>query len=104
MAKSTNKPHDFLDHILNHPYNQKLPFIAKIKKAVKRVEKYAGLNASQHLGFIGESRIKGKVYLKYSDKPDETGEGEGFQYLGEWSKNTNKMHGRGVNIFEDGDI
>jgi hypothetical protein len=46
MAKSTNKPHDFLDHILNHPYNQKLPFIAKIKKAVKRVEKYAGLNAS----------------------------------------------------------
>jgi hypothetical protein len=41
------------------------------------------MNASEFLGFIGDSENKGKTFIKYKDKPFE-----GYEYLGEWCKTT----------------
>jgi hypothetical protein len=40
----------------------------------------------------------GPRYVKYSDNPEEHGFGNGIIYVGEWSRETNQPHGRGIHL------
>jgi len=62
----------------------------------------AGLN--DFLKFGSELEGYGKRYVKFSDKADEHGFGEGSKYFGEWSEATKKPHGRGIRIYTSGNI
>jgi hypothetical protein len=57
------------------------------------------MNASEFLGFIGDSENKGKTFIKYKDN-----DAEGYEYLGEWCKTTNEILGRGIKIYKLDDI
>ena len=60
------------------------------------------MKINEYLNFKGDSDEA--FYTKYSDKEDEHGFDEGSQYLGEWSRETNKPHGRGFDICSNFDI
>ena len=89
---------DFLAQLLDDPENQKLPVIKDVNAALSLVEQRIKKKANEHLGFVGDLKDHGELYVKYSDKPEETGFAAGAKYLGEWSKETNKPHGRGIRI------
>ena len=63
-----------------------------------------GKKINRHLGFVGDLKGYGELYVKYSDKEAEHGWSEGCLYLGEWSKDSNKPHGRGIRICTSGPI
>lgn len=90
------QPKDFLAQLLDDPENQKLPFIKDVKEGIALVEQRIGKKVNEHLGFVGDLKDHGELYVQYSDKPEETGFEVGDRYLGEWSKETNKPHGRGI--------
>ena len=78
--------------------------MSELKTEIARLEERMGKKINQHLGFVGDLEGHGELYVKYSDKEAEHGFDEGAQYLGEWSKDSNKPHGRGILIDSDGDI
>ena len=46
----------------------------------------------------------GARYVRYSKRNKEHGLGKGVIYIGEWSWETRKPHGRGIRIFDDGHV
>ena len=46
----------------------------------------------------------GERYVKFSDKKEELIWKNAAKYYGEWSKQTNKPHGRGICISNSGNI
>ena len=61
-------------------------------------------NSSDFLMFGSPLEGYDDRYVKFSDKKSEHGFKKGVKYVGEWSKETNKPHGRGVRIKPNGDI
>ena len=54
IQNSKPQPKDFLAHLLDHPDNQKLPFIKDIKDKIPNLEKRMGKKVNEHLGFWGD--------------------------------------------------
>ena len=69
---------DFLAQLLDNPLNQQLPFMPKLKTDIARLEQRIGKKINQHLGFVGDLKGYGELYVKYSDKKAEHGFDEGF--------------------------
>ena len=59
------------------------------KELLPDLELRMGKKVNEHLGFYGELKDYGELYVKYSENPKETGCSKGAHYLGEWSKDRN---------------
>ena len=68
---------DFLAQLLDDPPNQQLPYMPKLKTDIARLEQRMGKKINQHLGFVGDLKGYGELYVKYSDKKTEHGWPEG---------------------------
>ncbi len=56
------------------------------------------------MGFLGGPENNGEKYVKYSDDKSEIVRSDAKEYLGQWSAKTNKPHGRGILVRDDGSI
>ena len=61
-------------------------------------------DVSQFLKFGSPLEGYGERYVKSSDKKEEHGFGAGDKYVGEWSEDTKKPHGRGILILSNANI
>ena len=68
---------DFLAQLLDNPLNQQLPFMPKLKTEIACLEQRMGKKINQHLGFVGDLKGYGELYVKHSDKGAEHCWGEG---------------------------
>ena len=56
------------------------------------------------MGFLGGPENNGEKYVKYSDDSSEFLLKGAKEYLGQWSAKTNKPHGRGISVSNNGAI
>ncbi len=82
----------------------KLPEEEKAKLAQDTLSQICGPSGNDFFKWGTELKGYGDRYVKYSDKKEEHGFNEGDKFFGEWSKETNKPHGRGIYIASIGDI
>ena len=59
---------DFLAQLLDNPLNQQLPFMPKLKTDIARLEQRMGKKINQYLGFVGDLKGYGELYVKYRNK------------------------------------
>ena len=95
---------DFLAHLLDLPECKKLQFVKETRQAIPRLEQLIGEKLSKFLGFEGDLYNDEELFVKYSDKTEDFEIKDDIGYLGQWSKETKKPHGRGIRFQSDGGI
>lgn len=99
------KNDEFFAHLL--ALWEHLPQMKKMRNQhMPKFEQRVGMTICQYMEFQTwppplrqrELENKGRLYIKYSEKPEEHGLGADSIYIGEWLEHLNKPHGRGIYI------